>query len=257
MRWLLEPIALAQASPAIAAGEIVTKLERVEEARSRRLKPAELERLERDLHVDIVLRCDNRQLRETIRVEGVMKTKTSEGKAQAVVIAGVPVFFGLIMNFNQAVYPDVICHRLKAFQQIVGQDSDNQKHCVSTGECSLINLDLIDGKILSQNRPRNLLTDQREVIQVPLKEFLVGQDRDAVCPGLIVDQSGTHGVKVRSNHTGGGRGLLDFADEPECAGTQRFAEATERTEDACPITPVCCMCQPRRDLFALMGDNLF
>jgi DNA-binding GntR family transcriptional regulator len=67
MRWLLEPIALAQASPAIAAGEIVTKLERVEEARSRRLKPAELERLERDLHVDIVLRCDNRQLRETIR----------------------------------------------------------------------------------------------------------------------------------------------------------------------------------------------
>jgi DNA-binding GntR family transcriptional regulator len=67
MRWLLEPIALAQASPRVAAGEITEKLARAEKARSRRLKPAELERLERDLHVDVVLRCDNRQLRETIR----------------------------------------------------------------------------------------------------------------------------------------------------------------------------------------------
>ena len=67
MRWLLEPIALAQALPKIEAREIAVKLKRTQTAQSRRLEPRELERLERDLHVDIVLRCDNRQLRETIR----------------------------------------------------------------------------------------------------------------------------------------------------------------------------------------------
>jgi DNA-binding GntR family transcriptional regulator len=67
MRWLLEPIALAQALPRIAADDIAQKLARVEKAQSRRLTPAELERLERDLHADIVLRCHNGQLRETIR----------------------------------------------------------------------------------------------------------------------------------------------------------------------------------------------
>jgi len=46
-----------------------------------------------------VLNATSAVLRETIRVEGVMKTKTSEGKAQAAVIAGVPVFFGFVMNF--------------------------------------------------------------------------------------------------------------------------------------------------------------
>ena len=67
MRWLLEPIALAQALPRIAAEEIAAKLARAEAARSSRLKPADLESLERDLHVDLVHRCGNRQLRETIR----------------------------------------------------------------------------------------------------------------------------------------------------------------------------------------------
>jgi DNA-binding GntR family transcriptional regulator len=67
MRWLLEPIALGQASPMLAAEEIAAKLQRAEQASRDRQKPAELERLEHDLHVDIVLRCENRQLRETIR----------------------------------------------------------------------------------------------------------------------------------------------------------------------------------------------
>jgi DNA-binding GntR family transcriptional regulator len=67
MRWLLEPIALGQALPGLDAAEIAAKLQRAEKARGGRHKPAELERLEHDLHVDIVLRCENRQLRETIR----------------------------------------------------------------------------------------------------------------------------------------------------------------------------------------------
>jgi DNA-binding GntR family transcriptional regulator len=67
MRWLLEPIALAQALPGLAPADIAAKLARARRARRGARRPAALERLERDLHVDIVLRCDNRQLRETIR----------------------------------------------------------------------------------------------------------------------------------------------------------------------------------------------
>src|SRR5262249_6153588 len=67
MRWLLEPIALGQALPGLNPEDVAGKLRRAEKARSARQKPAGLERLERDLHVDIVLRCENRQLRETIR----------------------------------------------------------------------------------------------------------------------------------------------------------------------------------------------
>jgi len=52
---------------AITRAEIDAKLARARDAQRSRQKPAALERLEHDLHVDIVLRCDNRQLRETIR----------------------------------------------------------------------------------------------------------------------------------------------------------------------------------------------
>lgn len=67
MRWLLEPIALGQVIPELRAADLAAKQERVEKARRGRPKPQKLERLEYDLHVDIVLRCHNRQLRETIR----------------------------------------------------------------------------------------------------------------------------------------------------------------------------------------------
>ena len=69
MRWLLEPIALGQASPELdREGNLRQGAARPLQVRGRgRHKPNELERLEHDLHVDIVLRCDNRQLRETIR----------------------------------------------------------------------------------------------------------------------------------------------------------------------------------------------
>ena len=38
-------------------------------------------------------------LRETMRIDGVLKTKTSEGKTQALVIALVPPGFGVVMSF--------------------------------------------------------------------------------------------------------------------------------------------------------------
>jgi DNA-binding GntR family transcriptional regulator len=67
MRWLLEPIALADALPDITEQELKTKLHRIERAQQVEPGPRKLEDLETDLHVDIVLRCRNLTLRETIR----------------------------------------------------------------------------------------------------------------------------------------------------------------------------------------------
>jgi DNA-binding GntR family transcriptional regulator len=67
MRWLLEPIALAEVAPELEPAELDRKSRRAEEARTGARPPPTLERLEHDLHVDIVLRCRNQQLRETIR----------------------------------------------------------------------------------------------------------------------------------------------------------------------------------------------
>lgn len=67
MRWLLEPIALGQVAAGIDKAEIEEKNRRALSARDGASPPDVLERLEHDLHVDIVLRCPSQQLRETIR----------------------------------------------------------------------------------------------------------------------------------------------------------------------------------------------
>lgn len=67
MRCLLEPTALGQVMGDIAPHEIGERLERARKAASLRHTLDRIERLERDLHIDIVLRCRNQQLRETIR----------------------------------------------------------------------------------------------------------------------------------------------------------------------------------------------
>jgi DNA-binding GntR family transcriptional regulator len=67
MRWLLEPIALGQAHARLTHEDLASKLVHIDKAQKGRRKPASLERLERDLHVALVLKCDNTQLRETIR----------------------------------------------------------------------------------------------------------------------------------------------------------------------------------------------
>ena len=67
MRWLLEPAALGQAMDGLTQTQIVAKLIRAEKANHGGHGPAKLERLERDLHVDIVLSCDNKQLRQAIQ----------------------------------------------------------------------------------------------------------------------------------------------------------------------------------------------
>ena len=67
MRWLLEPVALGQAYDRLSPDELVAKLRRLDQVWHGRRTAANLERLEQDLHVDIVLRCRNAELRETIR----------------------------------------------------------------------------------------------------------------------------------------------------------------------------------------------
>jgi DNA-binding GntR family transcriptional regulator len=67
LRWLLEPAALLEAAPLVTRDEIKAKLARLEAAQASAPSPQELEQLEADLHVDVVLRCRNRLVRETIR----------------------------------------------------------------------------------------------------------------------------------------------------------------------------------------------
>jgi DNA-binding GntR family transcriptional regulator len=67
MRWLLEPIALSQVIDELDPVQLRKIRERTARARISRPPPQRLEQLEKTLHVDIVLRCHNQQLRETIR----------------------------------------------------------------------------------------------------------------------------------------------------------------------------------------------
>ena len=67
MRWLLEPAALGQAMESLSPAELRAKRARVEKAQHHHNAPARLERLEVDLHGEVVLSCANRQLRDAIR----------------------------------------------------------------------------------------------------------------------------------------------------------------------------------------------
>ena len=67
MRCLLEPIALGQVMDEIERDAVTERWERARKATTSRHTLDRIERLERDLHIDIVLRCRNLQLREAIR----------------------------------------------------------------------------------------------------------------------------------------------------------------------------------------------
>ena len=67
MRWLLEPPALGQAMQTLSPAELLAKRARVKKAQYHHNAPRQLERLEVDLHGDVVLSCANRQLRDAIR----------------------------------------------------------------------------------------------------------------------------------------------------------------------------------------------
>jgi DNA-binding GntR family transcriptional regulator len=68
MRWILEPVALRQAFPKFTAKDLQARRERVIRAQGGGERaPPELERIEEDLHVDTVARCNNTQLLQAVR----------------------------------------------------------------------------------------------------------------------------------------------------------------------------------------------
>jgi DNA-binding GntR family transcriptional regulator len=67
MRWTLEPVALAQAAAKLDRGDLMKKRERLRDLGRGPRRPAMLERVERDLHIDVVGQCENALLRETVR----------------------------------------------------------------------------------------------------------------------------------------------------------------------------------------------
>jgi DNA-binding GntR family transcriptional regulator len=67
LRCLLEPIALVQAFPRLDRSDLSDKRARVCAALDGKRTPARLERLERDLHIDTVLRCPNSRLADAVK----------------------------------------------------------------------------------------------------------------------------------------------------------------------------------------------
>jgi DNA-binding GntR family transcriptional regulator len=67
MRWLLEPAALGQAMEIVSPAELRAKRDRVRMAQRQHNSPSRLERLEIDLHGEVVLSCGNQQLRDAIQ----------------------------------------------------------------------------------------------------------------------------------------------------------------------------------------------
>jgi len=67
VRWTLEPLALTQAAPKIGRRELVEKRARVGRIRDGRARPELLEHVERDLHIEIVGRCDNSMVRQAVQ----------------------------------------------------------------------------------------------------------------------------------------------------------------------------------------------
>lgn len=66
VRWLLEPLALEQAMQNTDVTLIRSKRKKLETIEPASLTPPEAEQVERDIHVDIILRCTNQRLRDTI-----------------------------------------------------------------------------------------------------------------------------------------------------------------------------------------------
>ncbi len=67
MRWILEPIALTQAAPLLDRKELQEKRDRIAGLKDGHRYPDRLERMERDLHVDLVEPCPNLQLKLAVR----------------------------------------------------------------------------------------------------------------------------------------------------------------------------------------------
>lgn len=67
MRWLLEPIALRQAAPLIGRDELLRKRGHLEKLRDGYRNPDLLERIEGELHVELIERCENSQLKRAVR----------------------------------------------------------------------------------------------------------------------------------------------------------------------------------------------
>jgi DNA-binding GntR family transcriptional regulator len=67
MRWLLEPAALIDAAPRIPRVELVRKQGHVAHLKNGHKRPRLLERIEEELHIELVERCRNSQLKFAVR----------------------------------------------------------------------------------------------------------------------------------------------------------------------------------------------
>jgi DNA-binding GntR family transcriptional regulator len=67
MRWLLEPVALKQAAAHVPRDELLRKREHVAHLKNGHEKPELLERIEQELHIELIEQCPNSQLKFAVR----------------------------------------------------------------------------------------------------------------------------------------------------------------------------------------------
>jgi DNA-binding GntR family transcriptional regulator len=67
MRWLLEPVALRDAAPRVPRSELERKQRHVAHLRDGHKRPELLERIEQELHIELIERCRNAQLKFAVR----------------------------------------------------------------------------------------------------------------------------------------------------------------------------------------------
>jgi DNA-binding GntR family transcriptional regulator len=118
MRWLLEPAALGQAIEILSPTILGAKRESVRRARRQRNTPAQLERLEVDLHGEVVISCANRQLRDAIQRNALPLFAThstfaliqDDGEIEAMLAEHLAIYDLLIAGMKQAAMAALEAH---------------------------------------------------------------------------------------------------------------------------------------------------
>ena len=107
------------------------------------------------------------------------------------------------MDFHQAVHA-----KLTGQHQVVSdldsiEDRRNKKDGIGSIGMSLVDLGLVDDKILPQDRQVNLLPDCRDIGQVTLEEINIGKDRDGPGATLFIIDSYGYRIELLTDNTFG------------------------------------------------------
>jgi len=138
---------------------------------------------------------------------------------------------------------------------LIAQCRHDEQDCVGAGQCCLVNLHIVERKVLSQQRARDSRANQGQIIEMPEKEFLVRQHRDTVSACLIVKGGRPDGIEVRGDDSRRRRSAFNLSDETKFLGFQLLSEAAKASLLRSPFSPVLRMGEPGFYFLALVRHN--